>query len=122
MCFGNADQPTTIIKRAGDKFEEVNEAKSFRLANMENVNFQQNHITFMQGDTMVLYTSGVSEAKNRQGEEFSEAYITIQLNEIIKHEYQLDRILEEMKKSLNEFQEGAPETSSGVMLMFRFFG
>ncbi len=89
---------------------------------MENVNFQQNHITFMQGDTMVLYTSGVSEAKNRQGEEFSEAYITIQLNEIIKHEYQLDRILEEMKKSLNEFQEGAPETSSGVMLMFRFFG
>ena len=48
--------------------------------------------------------------------------ILIQLNEIIKHEYQLDRILEEMKKSLNEFQEGAPETSSGVMLMFRFFG
>lgn len=122
MEYVNADQPTTIIKRAGDKFEEVNEAKSFRLANMENVNFQQNHITFMQGDTMVLYTSGVSEAKNRQGEEFSEAYITIQLNEIIKHEYQLDRILEEMKKSLNEFQEGAPETSSGVMLMFRFFG
>jgi len=89
---------------------------------MENVNFQQNHFDFMQGDMMMLYTRGVSSTRNEYGEEFSEAYVNIQLNEIIKQEYQLDKILEEMKNSVMEFKNNSQDTSSGVMLLFRFFG
>ena len=122
MDYVNAGQPTTLVKRAGTNFEEVNEIKSFVLANMENVNFQQNHLNFMQGDMMMLYTRGVSSTRNEQGEEFSEAYVNIQLNEIIKQEYQLDKILEEMKNSVMEFKNNSQDTSSGVMLLFRFFG
>jgi sigma-B regulation protein RsbU (phosphoserine phosphatase) len=122
MDYVNAGQPNTLIKRAGTNFEEVNEVKSFVLANMENVNFQQNHFDFMQGDMMMLYTRGVSSTRNEYGEEFSEAYVNIQLNEIIKQEYQLDKILEEMKNSVMEFKNNSQDTSSGVMLLFRFFG
>jgi Serine phosphatase RsbU, regulator of sigma subunit len=122
MDYINAGQPTTIVKRAGTSFEEVSEVKSFVLANMENVNFSQNHIDFMQGDVMMLYTSGVSDTKNEHGDEFSEAHVSIQLNMILKHEYELDKILAAMNSSLNEFKNGSKDTSSGIMLMFRFFG
>ncbi|HWQ70801.1 MAG TPA: SpoIIE family protein phosphatase [Desulfitobacteriaceae bacterium] len=122
MNYINAGQPATIFKRAGTSFTEISEVKSFVLANMENVNFQQNYIDFMQGDVMMLYTSDVSETKNRHGDEFSEAHISIQLNEIIKREHELPKILEAMNKSLLEFQNGAEDTSGGVMLLFRFFG
>lgn len=122
MDYINAGMPDTIVKCAGTSFEEVSEVKSFILANMENVNFQQNHINFMQGDMMMLYTSGVSETKNQYGDEFSEPYVAIQLNEIIKREYELDKILEAMNDSLIEFKGGSDDTSSGVMLIFRFFG
>ncbi len=122
MDYIIAGQPTTIVKRAGTSFEEVSEVKSFGLANMENVNFHQNRINFMQGDTMMLYTSGVSNAKNEHGEEFSEAYITAQLNEIIKQEYELGKILEEMNNSLIEFKAGSQDNSGGAMLIFRFYG
>lgn len=89
---------------------------------MENVNFQQNHLDFMQGDMLMLYTSGVSKAKNKYGEEFSEPYVVIQLNEIIKREHELDRIVNALKESLLEFTSGSGDTSGGVMLLFRYFG
>ena len=120
MDYVNAGMPNTLVKRAGVGFEEVSEVKNFVLANMENVNFRQDHIDFMQGDMMMLYTSGVAKTRNQDGDEFSEAYVNIQLNEIIKHEYELDKILEAMKESLIEFKGGSQETSSGIMLIFRY--
>jgi len=122
MDYINADQPATIVKRAGTDFEEISEVKSFALANMENINFHQNHINLMQGDVMMLYTSGVSRTKNESGEEFSETYVSIQLNEVIKREYELDKILNAMNQSLMEFKNGFEDHSGGVMLLFRFFG
>jgi serine phosphatase RsbU (regulator of sigma subunit) len=122
MDYINAGMPNTLVKRAGTSFEEVDEVKSFVLANMENVNFQQNRIEFMQGDVLMLYTSGIANTKNQYGEEFTEPYVTIQLNEIIKREYELEKILETMKESLLEFSDGSDDTSGGTMLIFRFFG
>ncbi|MGI5875967.1 MAG: PP2C family protein-serine/threonine phosphatase [Dethiobacteria bacterium] len=122
MDYVNAGMPNTIIKWAGKNFEEVNEVKSFVLANMENATFHQNHIDFMQGDMMMLYTSGIPKTRNQYGDEFSEPYVVIQLNGIIKREHELDKILEAMNESLIEFREGAEEISSGIMLLFRFFG
>jgi len=122
MDYVNAGQPTTLIKRAGKDFEAVNEVKSFTLANMENVNFHQNHISLMQGDIMMLYTSGISQTRNESGEEFSDAYVSVQLNEIIKREYELNKILNAMKDALIEFKNGYEDGSGGVMLLFRYFG
>ncbi|NLC77105.1 MAG: SpoIIE family protein phosphatase [Clostridia bacterium] len=122
MEYINAGLPGTLVKRAGTSFEEVNEVKSFVLANMENVNFHQNRIDFMQGDMLMLYTSGIAKTKNQYGEEISEPYVTIQLNEVIKREYELEKILEGMKETLLEFSSGAAETPSGTMLIFRFLG
>lgn len=120
MTYVNAGLSTIIIKQAGAGFEEANEIKSFALANMENMNFHQNHISFVQGDMLMLYTSGVAKTKNQYGDEYSDAYITINLNEIIKQEYELDKILEKMKGSLAEFKGESQDSSGGVMLLFRF--
>jgi len=120
MDYVNAGMPNTLVKRAGVGFEEVSEVKNFVLANMENVNFHQDHINFMQGDMLMLYTSGVAKTKNKDGDEFSEPYVTIQLNEIIKREYELDKILEAMNQTLIEFKSGSQDTSSGIMLIFRY--
>jgi len=122
MDYINAGQPTTIVKRAGTNFEEVSEVNSFRLGNMENVNFHQNHINLMQGDMVMLYTTGVSQTQNEHGDEFSEAYISIQLNEIIKQEYEVDKILQDMNAALTEFKNNSQDSPGGVMLLFRFFG
>lgn len=122
MDYVNAGMPPTLVKRAGAVFEEVNEVTSFVLANMENVNFHQNHLELMQGDMLMVYSDGVAKTKNKDGDEFSEPYVTIQLNEIIKREYQLDRILAGMKEALLEFSSGAAETAGGAMLIFRYLG
>ncbi len=71
---------------------------------------------------MMLYTTGVSQTQNEHGDEFSEAYITIQLNEILKQEYQVDKILQDMNAALAEFKNNSQDSSGGVMLLFRFFG
>lgn len=122
MDYINAGMPNTLVKRAGTGFEEISEVKSFVLANMENVNFHQNHIDFMQGDMLMVYTSGIAKTKNQYGDEFSEPYVTIQLNEIMKREYELEKILESMKETLIEFSSGSNDTSNGTMLIFRFMG
>lgn len=122
MDYVNAGMPTTLVKRAGAAFEEVNEVTSFVLANMENVNFQQNRLELMQGDMLMVYSAGVARTKNKDGDEFSEPYVTIQLNETIKREYELEKILEGMKETLIEFSSGAEHTAGGAMLIFRFLG
>lgn len=65
---GGHDAPL-LFREKGTKPEPL-DATGLLLGMMENVDYQTSSITFHPGDTLLLYTDGITEAKNPEGQQF----------------------------------------------------
>lgn len=73
-------------------------AKGYPICNIfDNVSYDLNKIKLNLGDKLFFYTDGITESKNKDGEEFGEE----RLIDIIKNS---NNILEELKSSLEEYR------------------
>ncbi len=90
------------------------------LAVFPNRKFPTRAITLQQGDTLLLYTDGVTETFNKQ----LEMYGTNRLFENLRHSIDkpTDIIIENLYRSVRGFAEGAPPSDDITMLCFRYLG
>jgi len=69
------------------------------------------------GDTLVIYTDGISEQDNPAGEEFGETRLVSLIQEVIAHKKNLSGLL---PKALEEFRQNTPQHDDMTFLQFRF--
>jgi sigma-B regulation protein RsbU (phosphoserine phosphatase) len=87
------------------------------LGMMPNMPYQQETVSLVPGDWIVMYTDGVTEATNNADEEFEEQRLikTIRMNKDHTAEQMRDKILSEVK----EFSEDQPQNDDITMLLLK---
>ena len=110
--------PPTIYRKAENKFEYLQVEENCVLGMMEDLDFVQQEINLAHGDIIYLYTDGVTEAMNKDNEQYGEARLENCLNNI-DPQCKLQTLLEGVKKSLAEHVQDAEQSDDITMLAVR---
>ncbi len=92
----------------------------FVMGVMENVLSQNNSMTLLPGDTIFLYTDGVTEAMNPEQQQFSEPRLKNLLREM--QDDNIKDMISRMREEVSAFARGAPQSDDITMLAVRYKG
>ncbi len=114
VTAANAGHEYPMIKKANGEFEILKDKHGFVVGGMEGMRYKEYEFTLEKGGTLFLYTDGVAEANNAKNEFFGKDRMLAALNA----EPQADpkTLLENMKKSVDEFVGNAPQFDDLTML------
>ena len=70
LTYANGGHNTPVILHPDGSCDELELTGGIALGVVPDMEFEQNSVTIQPGDALVLYTDGVTEAMNSQGEEF----------------------------------------------------
>lgn len=73
LTYVNAGHNPPMLRRRNDRFSYLRSKPDLVLAGMEDTCYHSQTLRLMPGDTLYLYTDGVTEAANEQNELFGEA-------------------------------------------------
>ena len=110
--------PPMIYHNAEEKFDWLQMEENCVLGMMEEMDFVQQETQLESGDIIYLYTDGVTEAMNKDNEQYGEARLENCLNHI-NHQCKLPTLLDGVKKSLAEHVKDAEQSDDITMLAVR---
>ncbi len=118
-CCNGAHNPPYIL-RVNGRIESTGAPDGLMLGLFAQAQYQPNQLTLQRGDTLVLYTDGVTEAKDLAGEDFTEARLEACLPQTAQSPLpeMIDRIINEV----NDFAKGAPQADDLTLLALRYNG
>lgn len=116
----NAGHEYPAICRKDGNFELVKTKHSPAVATLEGMRFKQDDFDLHPGDTLFVYTDGVTEATNSKDELFGEERLTQTLNKY--KDLMPSDLLPAVRKDIDEFVGDAPQFDDITMLGFRFYG
>jgi sigma-B regulation protein RsbU (phosphoserine phosphatase) len=120
FTYVNAGHNPPLIKRSGGDFEWLPTKPYFVLAGMEGMTYKQEEITLYPGDTLFMYTDGVTEAVNRSEELFSDPRL-LEVANAHKSDTLRD-FLVNIKAEIDIFADGAVQADDITMLGLKFTG
>ena len=116
----NAGHEYPIIKKADGHFELFKDKHGFVVGGMEGIKYKEYEVNLSEGDTIFLYTDGVTEATNAQNELFGNDRLLSVLNE--KDFSSCTELLNCVKTSIDGFVGDAPQFDDITMMALKFFG
>ncbi len=70
LTYANGGHCNPLVVHADGSSEELAHTGGVALGVVPDLEYRETHVTLAPGDTLILYTDGVSEAMNSDGEEF----------------------------------------------------
>ncbi len=116
----NAGHEHPAIRRGDGTFELIKYRHSPALATMEDIPFREHTFELFPGDSLFVYTDGVTEATNAASELFGEARTTDALNRNPTASPRV--ILETVKQAIDEFVGDATQFDDITMLCLGYYG
>ena len=117
--YVNAGHNPPLIRRGGKNFEELPMELNFVLGGWEDWQYVQQEIKLEAGDTIFLYTDGVTEAADSTGKMYSLERLQKFLNEREKNS-SAKKFLADIHKSLQDFSAGAEQSDDITILAVKF--
>ncbi|MBR0061282.1 MAG: SpoIIE family protein phosphatase [Selenomonadaceae bacterium] len=111
--------PPMLYRDNEKKFSWLNLEQNCVLGLMDEMDFEQQETQMNHGDIIYLYTDGVTEAMNKNREQYGEARLENCLN-ATNHQCNLQTLLESVSKSLAEHVQDAEQSDDITMLAVRF--
>ena len=118
MVYACAGHNPPAVKRRDGSFRLLRGKTGFVLAGMEGVSYKENEFVFEEGDEIFLYTDGVTEAINVNGELFGEERLLKALDDA--PDKSAKGLCEAVKAAVDAFAEGADQFDDITMLAFRY--
>ena len=118
FVYVNAGHNPPLLKRAGGRFEWLKSRPGFVLAGMEGVRYRENTLELMPGDTLYLYTDGVTEATSSAQELYGEERLQAALNEA--SELPVSQLLPRIKNCIDTFVGDAEQFDDITMLGLQY--
>ena len=120
VMFANAGHNPPLVKHADGTFEYLKSRAGFVLAGMEGIRYRKNELELTPGDTIYLYTDGVTEATNANIKLYGEN----RLHSILEQykDAAPDVICEKVKADVDLFVGEAPQFDDITMLVLRYNG
>lgn len=116
----NAGHEYPAVCRNGEKFELIKNRHSPAVATFDGIKFRENEFKLAPGDTLFVYTDGVPEAVNENNEMFGTERMIDVLN--AGKTAELKELLENMKKSIEDFAGDTEQFDDMTMLAIRYYG
>ena len=119
--YANAGHNPPLLYRSGSEgFEFLDVDKGFVLGPLQDFKFVSKKITLNRGDTLFLYTDGVTEAMNPKKEFFQEQ----RLKEVLSRSkgYALADMIQALRTEVSAFVKQEPQSDDITMLVLKYLG
>lgn len=120
MEYSNAGHNPPLFSKDGGEFDYVKTKPNFILAGMKNFSYISQTIKIEEGDTLFLYTDGVTEAMNWNEEPYSEQRLKEDLKDLGKDPE--DAIIHKIHNQIRLFVGEAPPSDDITMLVVKYSG
>lgn len=109
--------PPLIISRAGSGFLDIKD-KNMPVGVWEDFHYKENSLRLNPGESLLLYTDGVTEAENQAHEQFGERRMADVTGHCEKPEPK--EIIERIESAVKDFCDGAEQSDDLTMLCIRW--
>ena len=116
----NAGHEHPAIRRRDGRFELVVYRHSPAVATLEDIEFREHEFYMEPGDTLFVYTDGVTEATNAKYELFGSDRMLEALND--DPDASPEELLMHVKKEIDDFVGDAPQFDDVTMMALRYDG
>ena len=116
----NAGHEHPAIRRKDGSFELVKYRHSPAVATLEGIKFKEHEFTLNPGDSLYVYTDGVTEATNKDDVLFGTDRMLEALNK--KPDSDPKTLLETVRSDIDDFVGAAPQFDDITMLGFKYLG
>lgn len=120
VTYVNAGHNPPAIKRANGKFEYLKAPAAFVLAGIGGMSYSLQKLQLEAGDTIFLYTDGVTEATAVDNELYGEERLLNVLNTCVDDN--MDDLCALVRNDVDKFVGTAPQFDDMTMLAIRFNG
>ena len=120
MEFGNAGHNYPVVRKKNGSFEFLKSRPGMVLAGMDGVRYRRNEYNLESGDTLFLYTDGVTEATNINNELFGDDRLIDSLNKAYEEDITMEEVCASVKKNVDEFVDEAPQFDDITMVAYKF--
>ena len=117
--FANAGHNPPLVRRAGGSFEYLKSRAGFVLAGMDGFNYRCCELQLNPGDTIFLYTDGVTEATDANDQLYGEARLIEFLNSQPAG-LDPDELCSRVRQDVDAFVGDAPQFDDITMLCLNF--
>ena len=118
--YANGGHNPPFIIRGGGSVQRLPKVKGTLVGGMEDMMFEEGTIDLKPGDTLFLYTDGVTEAMNPDDVLTGEDWTLRELEKVrAKH---CESLVTEMREALKRYAAGAEQSDDITMLAFRLKG
>ena len=117
LVYINAGHNPPLVKKRKGQFEFLMSKPSLILGFMDNAVYDEHEIILEKGDTLLMYTDGVTEAMNKTKEMFSEQRLLDAVN--LPENKDSKQLILTLKNHVDNFTDGAEQTDDVTMLALR---
>ena len=117
VTYCNAGHNPPYLLRANGKVEEMPDPKNTIVGAFDGIDFKEDTLQLEHGDTLVMFTDGVTEAMNAAYEEFGTDRLTNVIGGLVGKSSQ--QIIESIKAAVKEFVNGAEQSDDITMLVLQ---
>jgi phosphoserine phosphatase RsbU/P len=117
LTYANAGHPPLLMIRSGCARCTEQEVTGVALGAMDGMDYEERQVEFHPGDVALLYTDGVTEATNRQGEMYSIKRLCRAMTSICHLSAQ--EIMERILKDISEFSGDREQYDDITMIVMK---
>jgi len=120
VLYANGGHNPPLLIRPGSGVDYLPPSGDALVGALEDRSYRTTELVLAPGESLFLYTDGVTEASNREGELYSENRLQESLEG--RQTGSPQETIEAVKARVKAFVAGAPEADDITMLMLRFWG
>lgn len=120
IFYANGGHNPPLVLRKDREIQFLEGGRGLVVGAMENSNYETERFILRPGESLLMYTDGVTEAMNQQGEAFSEGRLK---NEIaLSYGESIQDMIGRVMKKIIAFSYGTPQSDDITMMMIQFRG
>ena len=120
IIFVNCGHNPPLIKQNGGAYKYFEYESNFVLGAFDKAEYSVQEMQLNKGDTIFLYTDGITEAVNASDEQYGEEKLIKTLNSIDADSIRLT--LYGIKTDVKQFAQGVAQSDDMTMLIFKYNG
>ena len=120
LTAANAGHEYPVLRKAGGKFELVKDKHGFVIGGMDGLRYKEYELKMQPGSKLFLYTDGVPEATNAEGELFDTERMLEALN--IDPSATPEQTLKNVRAAVDSFVKNAEQFDDLTMLCIEYKG
>jgi serine phosphatase RsbU (regulator of sigma subunit) len=120
LRYANGGHNPPLLARTDGTVASLPGTGGMAMGVMRGLTYKEDSVTLTPGDTLLLYTDGISEAMDRDGREFTEARLVNSMSE--SHRQSVEVVVSTVIDAVRNFVGDAPQSDDITCLVVRYKG